>query len=86
MGIGHRVYRVLDPRAPLKRMAQKLTKELGEPKWIQMSERIAELMLEKKNLNANVDFTGHRLLLAGYPHRPVHPSSPSRVRLVGPPT
>ena len=57
MGIGHRVYRVLDPRAPhLKRMAQKLTKELGEPKWIQMSERIAELMLEKKNLNANVDF------------------------------
>ncbi len=57
MGIGHRVYRVLDPRAPhLKRMAQKLTKELGEPKWIQMSERIAQLMLEKKNLNANVDF------------------------------
>jgi citrate synthase len=57
MGIGHRVYRVLDPRAPhLKRMAKKLTKELGEPKWIQMSERIAELMLEKKNLNANVDF------------------------------
>ena len=57
MGIGHRVYTTLDPRAPhLKRMAQKLTKELGEPKWIQMSERIAELMLEKKNLNANVDF------------------------------
>ena len=57
MGIGHRVYTTLDPRAPhLKRMAQKLTKELGEPKWIQMSERIAELMLKKKNLNANVDF------------------------------
>ena len=57
MGIGHRVYTTLDPRAPhLKRMAKKLTKELGEPKWIQMSERIAELMLEKKNLNANVDF------------------------------
>jgi citrate synthase len=57
MGIGHRVYKVLDPRAPhLKRMAQKLSAELGEPKWIQMSERIAQLMLEKKNLNANVDF------------------------------
>lgn len=57
MGIGHRIYKVLDPRAPhLKRMAQKLTKELGEPKWIDMSERIAELMLEKKGLNANVDF------------------------------
>ncbi len=57
MGIGHRVYKVLDPRAPhLKRMAQVLSAQLGEPKWIQMSERIAELMLTKKNLHANVDF------------------------------
>ena len=57
MGIGHRVYKVLDPRAPhLKRMAQILSSQLGEPKWIQMSERIAELMLSKKNLHANVDF------------------------------
>jgi citrate synthase len=57
MGIGHRVYKVLDPRAPhLKRMAQQLSANLGEPKWIQMSDRIAELMLAKKNLHANVDF------------------------------
>ena len=57
MGIGHRVYKVLDPRAPhLKRMAQILSAKLGEPKWIQMSERIAELMLQQKNLHANVDF------------------------------
>ncbi|MFM8420331.1 MAG: citrate synthase [Verrucomicrobiota bacterium] len=57
MGIGHRVYKVLDPRAPhLKRMAQILSSQLGEPKWIQMSERIAELMLSRKNLHANVDF------------------------------
>src|SRR5437899_12745650 len=57
MCIGHRVYKTLDPRAPhLKRMAQILSAKLGEPKWIQMSERIAELMLQKKNLNANVDF------------------------------
>jgi len=57
MGIGHRVYKVLDPRAPhLKRMAQILSSKLGEPKWIQMSERIAELMLSRKNLHANVDF------------------------------
>ncbi len=57
MGIGHRVYKVLDPRAPhLRNMAVKLTSELGEPKWIQMSERIAEIMLERKGLNANVDF------------------------------
>jgi citrate synthase len=57
MGIGHRVYRVLDPRAPfLKEMAVLLGSELGEPKWIEMSERIAALMKEKKGLHANVDF------------------------------
>ncbi len=57
MGIGHRVYKVLDPRAPhLRNMAVKLTEQLGEPKWIRMSERIAEVMKEKKGLNANVDF------------------------------
>jgi citrate synthase len=57
MGIGHRVYKTLDPRAPhLKRMAQILSAKLGEPKWIQMSERIADIMLKQKGLNANVDF------------------------------
>ncbi|MEX2578031.1 MAG: citrate synthase [Verrucomicrobiales bacterium] len=57
MGIGHRVYKVLDPRAPhLRKMAIKLGEEIGETKWIEMSERIAELMLERKGLNANVDF------------------------------
>jgi citrate synthase len=57
MGIGHRVYKVLDPRAPhLRRMAVELSRELGEPKWIEMSERIAQLMKEKKGLYANVDF------------------------------
>ena len=57
MGIGHRVYKTLDPRAPhLRAMAVKLSEKLGEPKWIKMSGRIAQLMKEKKNLNANVDF------------------------------
>ena len=57
MGIGHRVYKTLDPRAPhLRAMAVKLSEKLGEPKWIRMSERIAQLMKEKKDLNANVDF------------------------------
>jgi citrate synthase len=57
MGIGHRVYKVLDPRAPiLKAMAVQLSSELGEAKWIEMSERIAALMKEKKGLHANVDF------------------------------
>ena len=57
MGMGHRVYKTLDPRAPhLRDMAVKLTDQLGEPKWVRMSERIAQLVKEKKNLNANVDF------------------------------
>jgi citrate synthase len=57
MGIGHRVYKVLDPRAPhLKAMAIRLSKKIGETKWIDMSERIAKIMKEKKGLNANVDF------------------------------
>jgi len=57
MGIGHRVYKVLDPRAPhLQKMAIKLTEELGDSKWINMSERIATIMRERKGLNANVDF------------------------------
>src|SRR4029079_686211 len=57
MGIGPRVYKTLDPRAPhLRAMAIKLGDKIGDPKWIKMSERIAELMKEKKDLNANVDF------------------------------
>ena len=57
MGIGHRVYKTLDPRAPhLQRMAVQLCEQLGEGKWIRMSERIASLMREKKGLHANVDF------------------------------
>jgi len=57
MGIGHRIYKVLDPRAPhLRRLAIQLTDELGEPKWIKMSERIAQIMRERKGLEANVDF------------------------------
>jgi citrate synthase len=57
MGIGHRVYKVLDPRAPiLRQKAIELSHELGEPKWIEMSERIAALMKEKRGLYANVDF------------------------------
>ena len=57
MGIGHRVYKVLDPRAPhLKAMAEKLSGELGETKWLDMSERIRALMVSKKNLHPNVDF------------------------------
>lgn len=57
MGIGHRVYKVLDPRAvKLRGMVQKMGEKIAEPKWIQMSDKIAGIMQEKKGLHANVDF------------------------------
>ena len=74
MGIGHRVYKTLDPRAPhLKRMAQILSAKLGEPKWIQMSERIAEIMLKEKAPQRQRRFLFRdRLLLARHSDRFVH--------------
>jgi len=57
MGFGHRVYKVLDPRAKhLKRMSQEWGEIAKEKKWFQISEKLEKLMLEKKGLNANVDF------------------------------
>ena len=56
-GMGHRVYKTLDPRAPqLRRIAIRLTQKIGEPKWICMSDKIARMVRARKGLNANVDF------------------------------
>ena len=38
------------------RRSLKLTQELGESKWLEMSDRIAAIVKKEKNLNANVDF------------------------------
>jgi citrate synthase len=57
MGFGHRVYKNGDPRARiLKGMSQELGKRRGEPQWFEMSERIDNIMQEKKGLLPNVDF------------------------------
>ncbi|HXW52827.1 MAG TPA: citrate/2-methylcitrate synthase [Myxococcota bacterium] len=57
MGFGHRVYKVLDPRAKhLKRMSKEWGERAHEKKWFQMSEKLEDLMMEKKGINANVDF------------------------------
>jgi len=79
MGIGHRVYKVLDPRAPhLREMAIRLSNELGDAKWIRMSEKIAALMKERKGLNANVDFYSATVYYSlGIPTDMFTPSSPS---------
>lgn len=57
MGFGHRVYKVTDPRAKhLKRMSKEWGERAHEKKWFQMSEKIEQLMLDKKGINPNVDF------------------------------
>lgn len=57
MGIGHRVYKTLDPRAiHLKRMSKELGEQAGEPHWFRISERIEDIVLKLKGLYANVDF------------------------------
>jgi len=57
MGFGHRVYRTKDPRATiLRRMSEELGRRTGQVKWFEMSERIEELMVREKGINANVDF------------------------------
>ncbi len=57
MGIGHRVYRTLDPRATILRdMLEDLSEEKGEMKWLEMSDTIRTTVKETKGLDANVDF------------------------------
>lgn len=57
MGFGHRVYKVLDPRAiHLKKLSQEWGERAKETKWFLMSQKLEQLVREKKGLNANVDF------------------------------
>lgn len=62
MGFGHRVYKALDPRAPiLKRLAEQLADRGGNTKWLEISERIRAIMAEEmerrgKKIYPNVDF------------------------------
>ncbi|MGB3542992.1 citrate/2-methylcitrate synthase [Rubrivirga sp.] len=57
MGIGHRVYKTLDPRAVILRgMLQGLSEEKGEMKWLEMSDTIRQTVKDTKGLDANVDF------------------------------
>ena len=58
MGFGHRVYKVLDPRAiVLKKYSKKTGEERNTTKWFEMSEAIERAMLSReKPLYPNVDF------------------------------
>ena len=63
MGFGHRVYRTLDPRAPiLKRLAEELNaRSGGHSQWLEISEIIQRVVREEmdrrgKKIYPNVDF------------------------------
>jgi citrate synthase len=57
MGIGHRVYKNGDPRAAiLRKLSEKMTKEIGEGHLYEMSALIDDTMYKEKGLMPNVDF------------------------------
>ena len=60
MGLGHRVYKVKDPRAyALQKLAQRVFKELGSTKLYDIAQEIERLAAEKlgpRGIYPNVDF------------------------------
>jgi citrate synthase len=57
MGFGHRVYKVVDPRAIiLRKFSQRMAEISGESKWFDMSSKLEELMKSRKGIDMNVDF------------------------------
>jgi 2-methylcitrate synthase len=59
MGFGHRVYRAEDPRARHMRAGvEKLSIEMGEPRWYQILAALVEAMkpYARHGVNVNVDF------------------------------
>jgi len=84
MGIGHRVYKVLDPRAPhLREMAIQLTSQLGETKWIDMSERIAQIMRDWLRVVELAPLSLTFALADGYPGDPAPEIRDALLRATG---
>lgn len=72
MGFGHRVYRAEDPRARHMRAGvEKLSTEMGEPKWYQILSALVDAMkpYSRHGVNVNVDFyAGVVYFLNGIPN------------------
>ena len=68
MGIGHRVYKVRDPRAaPLMGNVEKMVEATGERTWYEIARKLEAVAMEdpyfkERNLSANVDFYSAPLL------------------------
>jgi len=63
MGVGHAVYKTMDPRAKvLKKMSERLGEKTGQSQWYKLSTQIEETVLAefekrgKEDLKPNVDF------------------------------
>ncbi len=57
MGFGHRVYKVVDPRATiLREMMVNLARERNAEKWVTLCSEIRRVMETEKGLSPNVDF------------------------------
>lgn len=69
MGFGHRIYKQADPRADaFREIARKLCERVGNTKWMEISNRVEKVMLEKKQIPCNVDFFSASVLyILGFP-------------------
>ncbi len=57
MGMGHAVYKTEDPRATwLRKFSKQMGEKTSTTKWYEISEKLENLMLEKKEMHPNVDF------------------------------
>ncbi|MET0625036.1 MAG: citrate synthase [Pyrinomonadaceae bacterium] len=69
MGFGHRVYKTEDPRSVwLRKFSRELGEARGETRWIEILERLREVMFAEKKLYPNVDYySGSAYYLMGIP-------------------
>lgn len=56
MGFGHRVYKVEDPRARHLRAHAEVLRDTGDPRLLDVSARLVDIVNETKGLQVNVDF------------------------------
>ena len=68
MGFGHRVYKTGDSRVPtMKKYAEIMAEVVGDKRWMETSNVLARIMLERKNIHPNLDFpAGPAYYLMGF--------------------